>query len=92
MCSVTDILKLRVCLQFNITRETLVEALEGTIAADPAFAPHFVPLALDKLSSDVRHARCPCLIPLTHAATWYQRSASICFIWTGNLICPTVTG
>lgn len=41
-------------LQFNITRETLVAALEHTFASTPAFAPYFVPLALEKLSSDVR--------------------------------------
>lgn len=78
-------------VQFNITRETLVEALEGTIAADPAFAPHFVPLALDKLSSDVRHARYPCLIRLIHAATLYHIPASVCFIQTEDESCPAVT-
>lgn len=49
--------------QFNITRETLVDALEHTLAADSGFAPHFVPLALDKLSSDVR-----CALPSSLAA------------------------
>jgi Dos2-interacting transcription regulator of RNA-Pol-II len=45
-------------LRFNITRETLVEALEATFTATPLFAPLFIPLALDKLASSVRHAGC----------------------------------
>jgi Dos2-interacting transcription regulator of RNA-Pol-II len=45
-------------LRFNITRETLVEALEATFTATPLFAPLFIPLALDKLASSVRHRTC----------------------------------
>lgn len=47
-----------VLLRFNITRETLVEALEATFTATPLFAPLFIPLALDKLASSVRHGTC----------------------------------
>jgi Dos2-interacting transcription regulator of RNA-Pol-II len=43
--------------RFNITRETLVEALEATFTATPLFAPLFMPLALDKLASSVRQGR-----------------------------------
>ena len=45
--------------RFNITRETLVEALEATFTATPLFAPLFIPLALDKLASSVRHGTLP---------------------------------
>ena len=35
-----------------------MEALEATFTATPLFAPLFIPLALDKLASSVRHGAC----------------------------------
>lgn len=42
--------------RYAITREALVDALERTFTSTSHFAPHFIPLALDKLSSSVRSA------------------------------------
>lgn len=38
----------------RITRQDLAAGLEATLAAEPLFAPHVVPLACEKLSSSLR--------------------------------------
>ena len=49
----------------RITRQDIATGLEQALAAEPLFAPHLVPLALEKLSSTLRCAalccaRCAC--------------------------------
>lgn len=38
----------------SITREQLAAGLEAVLAAEPRFAPHLVPLIMEKLSSSIR--------------------------------------
>jgi DNA repair/transcription protein MET18/MMS19 len=38
----------------RITRAELAAGLEASLAAEPLFAPHLVPLAMEKLSSTLR--------------------------------------
>lgn len=38
-----------------VSREALAASLEATLTASPYFAPFFIPIALEKLSSTLRH-------------------------------------
>lgn len=40
----------------GITREGLQASLQQTLACDPQFAPHVIPLLLEKLASSLRYA------------------------------------
>lgn len=58
----------------------LVDALETTFTSTSLFAPHFIPLALDKLSSSVRWPAC--LLDLQLPGRAFHAAKAIHVFWT----------
>jgi DNA repair/transcription protein MET18/MMS19 len=59
----------------RITRAQIAAQLEATLAACPAFAPHVVPLFMEKLSSTVRQAKVDALSGMGACAEAYGAAA-----------------
>ncbi|KAL3149263.1 hypothetical protein ABBQ32_002080 [Trebouxia sp. C0010 RCD-2024] len=59
----------------GITRQDLAAALQDALTCTPLFAPLFIPMLLEKLSSNLRQAKLDALVALTAAAEGYGPAA-----------------